>query len=359
MNNIGRLLNLNLWQTNMVWTRRHFVKTSAITSLGLALMPNAIAFGTGEKEYVMTVRGKIRPSEMGLSLTHEHVLVDMETGASGEFLWDREAVKKVVLPYLNEAKTHGCQAFFDFTPSYVGKDVRLLGELADATGLHIITNTGYYGANKNKHIPEHAYKESAQQLAARWIQDFREGMQGTKIKPGFIKTAVAKGPLSTFHQKLVKAAALTHLKTGLTIASHTGPGVPALQQIKLLRELGVSPTAFVWTHAQNEEDRSMHIQAASHGAWISLDGIRQKNVDDYVTMIENIKEQGYLNRILLSHDAGWYTPNEEKGGKFRGYTALFTHLMPKLEEAGFRRDDIDMLLVQNPSNAFTIRVRTI
>ena len=296
---------------------------------------------------------------MGLSLTHEHVLVDGSKGATGEIWWDREDVKKVVIPYLDELKEHGCRTFFEFTPSYIGKDVKLLKELADATGLQIITNTGYYGANNNKHIPDHAYGESAEQLAARWVSDFKNGMQGTTIKPGFIKTAVNKGPLSEFHQKLIKAATLTHLKTGLTIASHTSDGEPAMQEIEVVIENGADPSAFIWTHAQHEKDLSIHLEAAKKGAWVSLDNVRRKNVEKYVTKILNLKENGYLGQILLSHDAGWYTPGQENGGNFRGYTSLFTHLIPALRETGFTQDEIDQIMIKNPAEAFAIRVREV
>ena len=305
----------------------------------------------------MTVQGKIKPSDMGITLTHEHILVDFAKGPEGKIWWDREEVKSVVLPYLQELKNYGCKTFFEFTPSYIGKDVQLLKELAQASGLQIITNTGYYGAVDNKFIPQHAYGESAEQLAARYIQDFKEGMQGTDIRPGFIKTAVNKGPLSEFHQKLIRAAGIAHLETGLTIASHTGPAEPALQEIALLKDYGVHPSAFIWTHAQNEKDHSKHLQAAEMGAWISLDGIRENKLERYLAMVQNLKKNDQLHRLLLSHDAGWYSPEEENGGKFRGYTVLFAHFIPLLKDHGFSKKEIDQLLIKNPAKAFAIRVR--
>ena len=314
---------------------------------------------TRPRTYVMTVNGKISPQELGLSLTHEHILVDFEKGIEGKIWWDREKVKSVVLPYLEELKKHGCTSFFEFTPSYLGKDVQLLKELSDATGLHIITNTGYYGAVDNKYMPEHAYDETAEQLAARWIKDFRTGMQGTKIRPGFIKTSVNRGPMSELHQKLIKAAALTHLKTGLTIASHTGTAIPAFEEIEVLMKNGVDPAAFIWTHAQAEKDISQHVNAAKMGAWISLDGVNQKDIDTYLASLKNLQEHDCLHKVLLSHDAGWYHPVKEDGGTFRGYTAIFTDLIPKLKEAGFTNDELDRMLIENPAEAFAIRVRKV
>ena len=157
----------------------------------------------------------------------------------------------------------------------------------------------------------------------------------------------------------MKAAALTHLKTGLTIASHTGPATPAFEELEILQNEGVAPEAFIWVHAQVEKDLSTHIKAATMGAWISLDGINDDNLEDYVMMIKNMKENNLLNKVVLSHDAGWYHPGEENGGEYRGYTTLFEKLLPLLRKEKFSEKEINQLLVSNPAEAFTIRVRRI
>ena len=63
---------------------------------------------------------------------------------------------------------------------------------------------------------------------------------------------------------------LTHLATGMTIASHTGPEKPAFEQIEILKKNGVDPSAFIWVHAQ-QAPPGKNIEAAKSGAWISLD----------------------------------------------------------------------------------------
>jgi phosphotriesterase-related protein len=74
-----------------------------------------------------------------------------------------------------------------------------------------------------------------------------------------------------------------------------------------------------------------------------------------VERINRLKNEGLLNRVLISHDAGWYDPDRENGGEFRGYTDLFEYLIPELTEAGFSEQEIDQLLVKNPASAFRIR----
>lgn len=306
----------------------------------------------------MTVNGPVSPEEMGLSLIHEHILVDfIGANETNPQRWNDEEVMRVVLPHLARTKAFNVNTFVDCTPAYLGRDVFLLKKIADSTGLNIITNTGYYGAVQNKYLPAHAFTESADELAQRWILEFEKGIDGTSIKPGFIKISVDSGPLSELHKKLVTAAARAHLKTGLTIASHTGLAIPAMEQLSILEEEGVAPEAFIWVHAQAEKDLSHHVNAARGGAWISLDGVSKDNLDEYIEMIRNLKAHNLLDKTLISHDAGWYSPGEENGGDYRGHTAVFEYLVPELIEEGFTSKDIDQLLVLNPARVFAIEVR--
>ncbi|HUX56485.1 MAG TPA: hypothetical protein VMV77_05895 [Bacteroidales bacterium] len=313
-----------------------------------------------EEEIIMTVNGPVTVSEMGTTLVHEHILVDFIGADSiNDNRWNRTEVVKRSLPFLKQIRDLGCKSFVECTPDYLGRDPLLLKELSDSSGLHILTNTGYYGAMNNKYIPKEAFAETADQLADRWTGEWENGINGTGIKPGFIKIGVAREKLSEMHRKIVTAAARTHLRTGLTIAAHTGLAIPAFEELEVLRNEGVSPEAFIWVHAQNEKDLSEHIRAARMGAWISLDGINDDNIEEYVEMIRNLKENGLLNKILLSHDAGWYRPGEENGGEYRGYATLFEKLVPALREGKFSEEEINQLLISNPGKAFSIRIRRI
>jgi phosphotriesterase-related protein len=66
-----------------------------------------------------------------------------------------------------------------------------------------------------------------------------------------------------------------------------------------------------------------------------------------------------LKRVLISHDAGWYEVGKPEGGEFRPYDTLFNQFLPALKESGFTQDEIHQLLVVNPREAFTIRVRAL
>ncbi len=331
--------------------RRTFLQT-------IAAAPLAGAFGA-EAGKIMTVNGMIPARKLGLTLIHEHILVDF-IGADkiSADRWDRAQVQQQVLPFLLEAKDRGVRSLLDCTPAFLGRDVRLLREVSDKTGLHILTNTGYYGAVNNKYLPPWAFTETAQQLADRWIREYEDGIEGTPVRPGFIKIGVDGPTLSPLHQKLIRAAGLTHLQTGLTICSHTGPAGPAFEQMTILEEMGVRADAFVWVHAQNEPDKNRYLDAARRGAWVSLDGMGWGNIENYADWLAQLKREQMLDKVLISHDAGWYRPGETQPmEKFVGYTALFDKVWPLLRVHGFETANKRQLLTANPARAFGIQVR--
>jgi phosphotriesterase-related protein len=287
---------------------------------------------------------------------HEHVLVDF-VGAStvSPSRYDAEAVFTTALPHLQRVRQLGCRTLVDCTPAYLGRDVRLLQRLSKASGLQILTNTGYYGAANDKFVPAHAYKESAEQLAARWIRERQDGIEGTGIKPAFMKIGVDEGPLSDIDAKLVRAAALTHARTGLPIASHTTTGVAALEELEVLESEGVDPSVFIWVHAHAEADAAFHLRAGKQEAFVEFDGISPESVAKHVGLVRRMKDEGLLDRVLVSHDAGWYHVGEPNGGEFRPFDTLFTAFIPALKNAGFTDADVHQLLVENPRRALTPR----
>jgi phosphotriesterase-related protein len=309
-----------------------------------------------KKPLINTVTGSVRASELGLTLIHEHILVDF-IGADNisSDRWKRPEVVAKMLPYLQTLRQLGVQTLIECTPAYIGRDPLLLKELSEKSGIKILTNTGYYGASNDKYLPAHARTETADQLADRWVAEFENGIEGTGIRPAFLKIGVNPGPLSELHRKIVTAAARTHKRTGLTICSHTGPYVPAFEQIDVLKQEGVDPSAFVWVHAQGQ-NMVHYARAVREDTWVSLDGLDGKNVGQYVDNLLLMKENRFLHRTLLSHDAGWFDPAQPGGGSIsRDYTVLFKQLMPELNRKGFTKKDWKQILVENPAEAFLVK----
>ena len=338
-------------------SRRYFIKTSSLTTA---------AFLTGlpiADEKVMTVQGWLSAKKMGRVLPHEHVLVDFAGADSIDTSkYDLDEIFRAVLPQLQALKAAGCDTLIDCTPNYLGRSPQLLKRLSESSGLHLLTNTGYYGAVGHKYLPAHVETETPRQLAGRWLDEWQNGIEGAGVRPGFLKISVDKAPLSELQRKVVEAAALAHLDSGLTIASHTIGGEAAMEQLEILQKNGVSPEAFIWIHAQSETDTSYQLKAARMGAWVEFDGLnanylKSETVNQHLDFLNFMKKENLLHRSLLSQDAGWYAIGEPDGGKLAPFTYLFDEFLPKLRETGFSRKDLRVILRENPAKAFSIKIR--
>lgn len=338
-----------MWEASM--NRRSFLKTAVILTGAMRVETCISAVANSQ---INTVLGPVPPANLGRTLMHEHILEDF-VGADriAEGRYDAEDVIRIALPHLKRVKSAGCDTLVECTPAYLGRNPRLLAQLSRASGLQIITNTGYYGAAGGRYVPSAAFSETAPDLAAHWTGEFQEGIASTGIRPGFIKIGVDAGPLSEMAAKLVSAAGITHLQTGLIIAAHTGDGVAAMAELALLKKGGVPPAAFIWMHAQDEKDRSLHFRAAAQGSWVEFDGISEETLGESVDWVLEMKRSGFLNRVLISQDAGWYHVGEPGGGAFRGYTLLFARYLPQLRKAGLSDSDIRTLIVENPRLALS------
>ncbi|RKD86339.1 phosphotriesterase family protein [Mangrovibacterium diazotrophicum] len=326
--------------------------------LGLALISILISCQPANNQ-IITVNGPIKASELGVCLEHEHFLVDFYRKEDKQpDTYNTEDAIKIILPELEKLKAYGVKSLAECTPAYLGRNVRLLQELSKKSGIQILTNTGFYGARNNFFIPKEILLMTADSIASIWIDEFNNGIDGTDVKPGFIKIGVNRKPLSEFHSCLTRAAAIAHKATGVTIMSHSGPAIAAMQQLDILKEEGVSPEAFIWTHASDDKDQDLLIKAAKLGCWISLDkyGWDEKWIEGYPELLLKFKNEKLLDKVLISQDAGFVDPGNPEV-EFKPYTPLFENLIPALKAKGFTDADIRQLLVENPAKAFTIRKR--
>jgi predicted metal-dependent phosphotriesterase family hydrolase len=313
-------------------------------------------------DWIMTVRGRLPARDLGLTLTHEHALANFqpyEEWMRAPRTYDRAEVVRRVQPHLQRIANLGCRSFVDATAVGLGRDPALLAALSQASGLNILTTTGNYAAFDNRFLPQYVRDESHQTLSERWIREFEDGIDGTEVRPGFIKLGFNGSVLSDVERKLIRAGAAAHLATGLTIGAHTGAAVSAYQQLAELEAAGVHPSAWIWIHAQNETDPVKYYDAARRGAWISLDGVSPESLAQHADRVVLLRDAGLLKRVLVSQDAGWYSVGEPDGGKFRPYDTVFTEFVPALKARGLSEAEIDQIFVRNPATAFAVRVRTL
>ncbi len=307
---------------------------------------------TEEQGFIYSVKGRLPIDSLNFSLTHEHIMSNFGTEPAYFPDYDSALLYNQVVPYLKRIKSQGVQTIFDCTTAYFGRDVNILKNLSDSLGINIITNTGFYGAAGDRYVPKLAFELSEEQIAEIWIAEFESGIDQTGIKPGFIKLAFDDGVPSSIDLKLFKAGIITHLRTGLTMAVHTSNNPEAaMAQLALLKDFKVDPSAWVWVHAHQVDDQQLLFLAASKGAWISLDGVNEFNINDFIAKIEAFKKQKLLHKILLSHDGDSFPFESEP----RKYEAIKDYLIPALLKSGYTEEEINQLMIINPQEAFSIK----
>jgi len=307
---------------------------------------------------VHTIAGPIPIDSLGLILPHEHLFTDLRGPNTPDYAQaDPNNVAILVEPFLTEAASAGVTAMVECSTVGVGRNLSVLQRLAERSPIHIIAPTGVY---KDAYIPTYLREVSAEFLADLWTQELLFGIEGTDVQAGFIKLAVSDDGPTDLEIRNLKAAARASAASGAVIASHTVGGRAAILELDILEGEGLELGRFIWVHAQTENDLSLQIEVARRGAYLEIDSVGG-TWQPQAQLLENVLgiiEAGYIDNLLLSHDAGWYNPASDVGlpdEGFRGYTALITEFIPALREYGITEEQINWITKVNPARAFALR----
>ena len=307
---------------------------------------------------IHTVLGPIAPSSLGFTLPHEHVIVDF-IGAqkTDRNRWNVDEVVARMQPFLLAAKQSGVRGFVDCTPAYVGRDPRILKNLAQNTGLHILTNTGYYGDGEGRYLPPSVHSETAAQIAARWLAEWRDGIEDTGVRPGFVKIRVDgsvgdRSQMTGMDGKLLAAAAKVSGETQMAVTCHS-PGPSGLAAALRFAAEGGDPGKFIVAHC-DDNGIELNRKIAAAGSWVSIDGIGRKPEADHLAIVLPLLQRS-PDRLLLSMDSGWYNVGEAEGGKINGFTALSDRFLPSLRKAGVSDAQINHVTIANPARVFAAK----
>ena len=307
---------------------------------------------------LQTVQGPVLVEELRLILPHEHLFTDLRGPlAEGYAQADPVTVGKVMRPYLEEAQRAGVTALVECSTVGVGRNIEVLQHLAELTPIHLIIPTGVY---REAYIPPTLQTLNEQELANLWIRELCQGIEDTDVLAGFIKIAMSDDGPTELEIRSLKAAAKASQATGAVIASHTANGEIARKQMDLFESESLDLSRFIWVHANLEPKTDRHIEAAARGAYVEFDAIGADWQDQEVLLEITLKliDAGFEDRILLSHDAGWYDPSQPNGepaeGGIRGFNALVEDFIPNLLANGLSTDLITLLTHSNPARAFAI-----
>ncbi len=305
--------------------------------------------------WIQTVGGAVAVEALGLILPHEHLFTDLRGPLALDYACaDPEAVAQVMGPYLTAAHAVGVTALVECSTVGVGRNLAVLRYLAEVTPVHLVAPTGVY---REAFTPTSLREISAEELAEEWIRDLTEGIEGTEVRAGFIKIAMSDEGPTALEVRNLKAAALASHQTGSVVVSHTVGGAIAWREMEILESEGLDLGRFIWAHANLEPDPAVHLEAARRGAYVAFDavGAEWQSQSTLVDCTLVLIQAGFGEKILLSHDAGWYDPSRPDGrpeGGIRGYTALVEEFFPALRARGVTDDLIHLITVTNPARAF-------
>lgn len=309
-----------------------------------------------QKQTIRTVLGDVYPKDLGLILPHEHLFTDLRGPKVEDYAQaDPKEVLSVMLPYLKQAHDHGVTTLVECSTIGVGRNIEVLQTLATSTRVHLLAPTGLY---REGFIPPIYRDQSVNEIAELFILELTKGIGLSGSKAGFIKIALSDDGPRPIEKRNIRAAARASKETGAAVASHTIGGRAALQEIEILKEEGMNLEKFIWVHAGSETIREFHVKAADQGAYIEFDSVGNPQTNPETTeAVLELLEKGYGDRILLSHDAGWFQPGRPNGEPehgIRGFTALQDEFLPELQCKGVAEDTIRLIAEENPKRVFAI-----
>ena len=308
---------------------------------------------------VNTVTGPVDAAELGFTLMHEHIYV-LSEGVVANFphLWDREARIQQAADALREAKAHGVDTIVDLTVLGLGRDVDLAREVSQRSGVNVIAATGLYTYDE---LPHYFQNRDADHMAELFARDIEVGVQGTDIKAAILKVATDQQGVTTGVEKVLRAVARAHRRTGVPISTHThAASRRGLDQQKLFREEGVDLSRVIIGHSGDSEDIDYLESLMAAGSCIGMDrfGIDMEvNTERRVATSVKLCERGHAGQMVLSHDTSCYidwfppellkplTPNWH-------YLHISDDVVPALRASGVSDADIDAMTVGNPRRIF-------
>lgn len=298
---------------------------------------------------VMTVLGPIEGSRLGRTYPHEHLQFNLFRGFQPhrEFLVNDPALVVSELLHFKEA---GGTTIVEVTTPDMGRDPKALKEIAERSNVNVVMSTGRY---REPFYEERLWRSTVNEIADELVLEIESGVEG--IRPGIIgEIGTHEAHISPVEERVHRASARAHLRTGLPISLHANASPVGLRQLDLLEEEGVDRRSVVVGHCDTYPKLDYHLKILERGAWVQFDTIRGNF--DYETefqagLVLELASRGHLGRILLSQDMASNRFFKAYGG--RGFDFLLTEFVDVLLRRGLSQIEVDQLLIDNPRSFLT------
>ena len=312
---------------------------------------------------VNTVLGPVDTANLGFTLSHEHILVS-SAGVRQTYpeFQDRQATIEDAVVALKEAYDEGLRTIIDMTTIDLGRDVQLMEEVSKRSRINIIATTGVHLS-----IPGVFGGVSPDDIAPLYVRKIEEGIDGTGIKAGVIKSASDQGGMTDLEEVNLRAVARAQKLTGIRISTHTwSPDRVGDQQILILEEEGVDLNRVCIGHSNDDTDLDYLLGMLRKGVWLGLDRYPDARfplgTPDWrqrTQIVKQIIDAGFGHRVMLSHDHDiprslptQKLRDERQGYNPDGYLFITRQVLPYLSELGATDQDINQIMVETPRKFF-------
>lgn len=339
---------------------------------------------------VMTVTGPVSTDNLGATMCHVHVLLDLlcqqtpAREASRKALADKPLTMDIlgivrrdaglvkdnlVLGNIDEAiselmqyRMAGGNTVIEVGVPGIGRDPVGLAKVSRATGLNIICCTGMYIARSH---PPYVKKMSIDQLCQQMVRDITDGIGNTGIRAGAIKVAMSgrtpDEPFTEDEEKVLRAAARAQARTGVPLTVHPNfQGKHWATYLDIVEKEGADLSRFFASHIEfYSPDTEYQISVLKRGVYVSFDQFGHEEYmdgaapgssfppDKYrVNSILELVKAGYADRIVLSNEIAIKCGYRKYGG--HGYAHVLENIVPELRYKGVTEAQIQTMMVENP-----------
>jgi phosphotriesterase-related protein len=306
---------------------------------------------------INTSLGPIDTSELGFTLSHEHILLSsagLQT-TYPEFI-NRDYGISEGIKRLTEAKAEGVDTIIDLSTMDLGRDVRVIEEVSRGSGVNIIVATGTW-----RDIPRSFEQAEPDDIAPLYIREIEVGIEGSGIRAGVIK--VANEPdVSPGGEIILRAAARTQKSIGTPIYTHTlAKNRVGDRQVEIFEDEGLDLNRVCVGHSNDSTDLDYLKGLLDKGVWLGLDRYPSQDPSwqERTEIVYQLIEAGYGKRMMLSHDwsvaARMMTKQriaERAATNPDNYLFITRNVLPMLLQLGASQAQLDDLMINNPQGFF-------
>lgn len=314
---------------------------------------------------IQTARGPVETGTLGRVLMHEHLVMlnpEIEANYPGRVKpWDEEAKVTDAALTMNELKAGGIDTLVDLTVIPMGRDVNRIRRIAEQTELNIIVATGIYTLTElPPPLAQLGMGRQPDPLIDLFVSDIENGTATSGVRSAVIKCATDAAGLTPDCERVLRACAKAHRRTGVPISTHThAASRSGVDQQRIFADEGVDLTRVIIGHCGDTTDIDYLEQLLAAGSYLGMDRFGLDFVcsfEDRVRTVAMLCERGYAERMVLSHDKSFHNDwaSDELLAKLpnRNYLHITNDVLPALREHGVNDSQIEQMLVENPRRIF-------